>query len=245
MTPREVARVHGPELSVPISGARIVPLSRRNDAQDRAWDQRAIGVAYTPPPEPRGWVRRLLRAVGTEVDVRQGSSRFVLNEETDVQVNSSVCCGVTSTSRVSCERSAPGSSYDSASSVSSSSTFPEVLSCSPEVRRRASRLLPSAPLGLAGCVVVGGHVQVLSGRSANPSSGCRRDCNGERARRKGSPIRLRAAARQAAVTGHLAAAIAPKGLSVWVPRSPVVSGPGTCRYADGDCLAWRDSRIRT
>ena len=46
-----------------------------------------------------------------------------------MQVNSSSWRGITSTASSSCERSAPGSSKDSAASASSSSTFPEFLSC--------------------------------------------------------------------------------------------------------------------
>ena len=46
-----------------------------------------------------------------------------------MQVNSSSCRGMTSTASSSCDRSAPGSSKDSAASASSSSTLPEFLSC--------------------------------------------------------------------------------------------------------------------
>ena len=55
-------------------------------------------------------------------------------------VNSSSCFGTTSTLSSSFDRSAPGSSNDSAASVSSSSILPEFASLSVAARRSASRL---------------------------------------------------------------------------------------------------------
>ena len=86
-----------------------------------------------------------------------------------MQVNSSACFGVTSMERISWERSAPGSSYVSASSVSSSSTFPDVLPLARGEAAGLQALFLLLVFGLAGCVVVGGHVEVLSGESANAS----------------------------------------------------------------------------
>ena len=83
-----------------------------------------------------------------------------------MQVNSSSCLGFTSTASSSWDRSAPRSK-DSAASASSSSTFPEFLSC-----RRALSLFDALfglfVLVLARRVVVSRHTSLHPHAARNP-----------------------------------------------------------------------------